>query len=58
MKFLTDTKILLCRTGSCCPTIEKIEDDLYSITDDFGGSVKLTADHIEMVKQAQEKLQK
>lgn len=41
--------IKLCRRGSCCPTIEKIEKDKYLVKDDFDGEVILERDEIEIM---------
>jgi len=47
-------KIVLCRKGSgCgCPTIKKSEDGNFIITDDYEGSVRLTSDEMEMLRDA------
>lgn len=34
---------MLCgRPGKCCPTVERLADKRYKVTDDDGGSVTLT----------------
>ena len=58
MKFLSDKKILLCRKGSCCPTIESVGNDQFKVCDDYGGSVKLTSDQLSMISEAVEKIEK
>ncbi len=40
--------VTLCAGQKCCPVISK-EKEGYSIKDDFGGEVKLTADQWEML---------
>jgi len=44
-------KIKLCGRGKCCPTIEKDKDE-YIITDDYGGIVRLSEKHLEMLKES------
>jgi hypothetical protein len=39
-----DDRIVLCRKGSCCPVIDKLENGTYTIQDDFGGHIILTED--------------
>lgn len=39
-------QVSLCRGRSCCPQLI-IENDQYTITDDFGGKVVLEKEHIE-----------
>lgn len=58
MKNLSDTKILLCRRGSCCPVVEKMENDKFSIKDDYSGEVTLTSDEVGMLFEAVQKLNK
>ena len=44
------SEIMLCgRPGKCCPTVEKIEEDLFVIRDDYDGMVKLTNEQIELL---------
>lgn len=49
MKFLDENTVLLCKKGSCCPKVE-FDSDGISISDDFGGKVKLTFDEAKMLK--------
>jgi|Laugresu1bdmlbdd_1035124.scaffolds.fasta_scaffold40075_4 hypothetical protein len=45
-------KYTLCgRNGSCCPVITENENDI-SISDDFGGQIKLTKEEFIMLKEA------
>lgn len=44
--------VSLCgRKGRCCPQMVK-EGTLYVITDDYGGTVKLTEDEINTIAEA------
>ena len=53
MKVLSENKIVLCKAGSCCPTVLKDETgEQFTITDDFGGKVSLTKDELAMLKDA------
>jgi len=41
--------IKLCRRARCCPTIEKLEEDMYIVKDDYDGEVRLTKENIELM---------
>ena len=56
MEFITQTSVRLCKTGSCCPIVEKTEEG-YNISDDFGGKVKLTEEQFSMLKDAEKALE-
>jgi hypothetical protein len=44
IKSIKPSKLVLCgKSGSCCPTIHFDIDNNVTITDDFGGSVKISA---------------
>lgn len=43
------SKIVLCGGKSCCPEINFDDDGNSVITDDFGGSVKLTAEELSIL---------
>ena len=46
-------KIVLCsQKKGCCPTVYYTEDGSIKVTDDFGGSVKLTQDEFYMMERA------
>jgi hypothetical protein len=45
-------KVALCRQGSCCTTIQKVNENEYHITDDFGGSVKLDRNDLSLLPDA------
>lgn len=40
----------LCGRNSCCPVVTQINDDEFTITDDFGGSVKLTTEQVKLLQ--------
>ena len=45
--------VSLCgRKGRCCPSLNKTGENEYTITDDFGGSVKLTNDQLSTILDA------
>ncbi len=45
------TKIKLCKCGSRnCPELSEQTDGTYSLTDDFGGSVRLTKEQLMILK--------
>ena len=48
----TETKIALCRSGSCCVTLEKQGEDEFVMTDDYGGSVKLDKNDLSLFADA------
>ena len=52
MKILNNDTIKLCRPGSCCPVVERISPDEFTIKDDYNGSVKITKDELIMLKDA------
>jgi hypothetical protein len=39
-------KYTLCGRGACCPTLIDNEDGTFTITDDYGGKVKLTKEQL------------
>jgi|CXWK01.1.fsa_nt_gi hypothetical protein len=49
---ITETKVALCRAGSCCCELEKQGEDLFILTDDFGGSVKLDKNDLKLLPEA------
>ncbi len=53
MKFDGDSKVIWCsrnKKGCNCPTIVKNSEEEFVITDDFGGSIKLTRDDVKYMK--------
>lgn len=56
MDFNQSNRIVLCRKGSnCCPVVERVTEDEITISDDFGGKVKLTADQFKMLTEVKTK---
>tara|TARA_R110000824_G_scaffold121828_1_gene278188 strand:+ start:765 stop:959 length:195 start_codon:yes stop_codon:yes gene_type:complete len=47
-----NNQIRLCKKGSCCPSIAKVDDDKISITDDDDNKVTLTFEQAHLVKEA------
>lgn len=44
-------KYTMCgRTGSCCPVLTEIEDNKFTITDDYDGKVVLTKEELSLLK--------
>lgn len=52
MVILNNNSVRLCRAGSCCPVVEKVGEDEYSITDDYQGKVKITKEQLSILKEA------
>jgi len=48
-------KISICRRG-CCPTIERVDGNVFVIKDDYGGSVVLTHEQIDVLHASKEVL--
>lgn len=54
---LSTNQIKLCVKGrSCCPIVEKVDEDTFTISDDYNGQVKLTKNEFVMLQEAIEKL--
>lgn len=58
MVILNQNSVRLCRTGSCCPIVEKVNENEFTISDDYSGKVRLTKDEVQMLKDALEHLDK
>jgi hypothetical protein len=58
MEFLNKNTVKLCRPGSCCPIVEKINNDEFIISDDYNGKVRLTKGEVEMLNDVIEQLNK
>ena len=44
-------KYTMCgRAGSCCPVLTEIEDNKFTITDDYEGKVVLTKEELSLLK--------
>jgi hypothetical protein len=52
MKILDKNRVKLCCNGQNCPVVEKIGDNKFKITDDFGGEVILSKEELDMVEGA------
>ena len=53
MKRLEDNKIQLCgRPGRSCPIITKLDDGNYEVLDDYGNTIKVKKEELEMVSDA------
>lgn len=52
------SSVLLCCGKGRCPAIKKIEHEeaSYSLTDDYGGEVKLTKEQLMVIQEALEEL--
>lgn len=48
---MNPNKIILCGGKSCCPEINFDNDGNAVLTDDFGGSVKLTAEEVSILTE-------
>jgi hypothetical protein len=40
----------MCNNQSCCPILSEIEDNKFTITDDYEGKVLLTRDELKLLK--------
>lgn len=59
MKRLAEDKIQLCGRGNkCCPIITKLEDGNYEVLDDYGNTIKVKKEELEMVSDAVKALDK
>jgi hypothetical protein len=58
MVILNQNSVRLCRAGSCCPIVEKVNENEFTISDDYKGKVRLTKDEVQMLKDALEHLDK
>jgi hypothetical protein len=44
-------KYTMCgRSGSCCPVLTEVEDNKFTITDDYQGKVVLTKEELSLLK--------
>jgi hypothetical protein len=44
-------KYTMCgRPGSCCPVLTEVEDNKFTITDDYNGKVVLTKEELSLLK--------
>ena len=58
MVILNQNTIRLCRAGSCCPIVERVNENEFTISDDYNGKVRLSKDEVQMLKDAIEHLDK
>jgi hypothetical protein len=54
MKILDQNSVKLCKQGSCCVQVNKIEENRFEMTDDYDGKVVLTKEEFLMLKEAVE----
>ena len=52
MLILNQNTVRLCRKGSCCPLVERVSEDEFTISDDYAGKVRLTKDELTMLKDS------
>lgn len=52
MKVLENNSVKLCKAGSCCVRIDKVEENRYEMFDDYDGKVVLTKEEFFMLKEA------
>ena len=50
MEFLNKNTVKLCRAGSCCVLVEKINEDEFRFTDDYGSSVVMTKSELSSIE--------
>jgi hypothetical protein len=43
-------KFTMCAGKSCCPVLTQIEDQTFTITDDYEGKVVLTKEELKLLK--------
>jgi hypothetical protein len=41
----------MCANKSCCPVLTEIEDNKFTITDDYDGKVLLTKEELDLLKK-------
>lgn len=44
-------KYKMCANKSCCPVLTELEDNTFTITDDYNGKVTLSKDELILLKQ-------
>jgi hypothetical protein len=55
MVILHENAVKLCRAGSCCVLVEKVNEDEFSFTDDYNSSISLTKSEISSLEFVPEK---
>ncbi len=46
------------RNGSCCPVVTQTSEQEYTISDDYGGVVRLTAEQVELLQSVVDHVKK
>jgi len=49
IKRLSETSVQLCGGKRCCPIINKLEDGTYEVLDDYGNTIKVTKEDLDLV---------
>lgn len=49
VRYNDDGTVTLCGDKVCCPTLEKLSEDTYKLTDDNGNSVILSKEQAKLV---------
>lgn len=49
IKILSNNRVMLCGRKYCCPTMTKLPDGRYQITDDYNGKVIITKEQAELI---------
>ena len=52
VKILSDNSVQLCGRGKCCPIVTKREDGKYEVKDDYGNTVIVQKEELELVADA------
>lgn len=56
LKITPNGGVMLCGRKTCCPVLERIDDDKVKITDDDGNVVTMTIEQAKLVGQALEQI--
>lgn len=54
MVILNNNSVRLCRAGSCCMTVEKINDGNFKFNDDYGSSIILSKEELTNIQFVKE----
>jgi len=52
IKVLSDNSVQLCGKGKCCPIVTLREDGTYEVKDDYGNTVLVKKEELELVADA------
>lgn len=44
--------VVLCGKGKCCPTVTKIDEEVYEITDDEGVTIRVKKENLLLIPDA------